>query len=164
MPIYRSTQERGLPWSVAASIFIGIGLVATVGALTTPYMAIATVAYMLLVAGLLVRPLSLNLHAKLMGTGISLDLVLVIVLQIQREAVQTAVSNSLSFIQIFHAATSTLATIFYIPTVVLGLILLKNPNLRDRWLRRHRFVALSAFVFRTLGYATMFSMLKYVGA
>lgn len=143
-------------------VVLAVLVVVVVAVLTTPQMAIATLAYVLLVAGLFVRKTHRNLHVALMGAGIAIDWTVVGVLQFQRDAVQTVIEDSLSLFQTFHAATSAVAAAFYIPTVIIGILLLARPDLKVGWLGRHRFIALTAFVFRSLGYVTMFSMLKQV--
>ncbi len=87
-----------------------------------------------------------------MNFGIAIDLLLVLVLQIQRNAVHTALEFSLSPLQQAHVVASTIATVLYFPTLYLG------------WTRRSRVwhlrVGVLAFLFRTFGFILMFSLLS----
>jgi len=89
-----------------------------------------------------------------------LDISLVLKLQIQRHAIQTAAAFSLSPLQQAHIGVSTLALILYFPTFYFGFKRLHQKGtspLLDR--KRHILFAVSAFIFRTLGFLFMFSML-----
>lgn len=127
---------------------------------TTIYMGIASFAFFLMVYGFNNRKNHL-LHAKLMVSTIVLDLTLVLVLQIQRHAVQTAVSFTLSPLQQIHILVSTIAVILYFPMIYLGrknLMGIANQSER-KWHRRLGYIT---FIFRTLGFITMFSQLSHV--
>lgn len=118
-------------------------------------MYIATLAWFLLSGGLVARKRKM-LHVGLMLTGISLDIGLVLYLQITREAVQTALSFTLSPLELTHIAFSSCALLLYFPVLFLGCRLLKESNLMLR--RWHIRLALSAYVTRTFGFLFMFSM------
>lgn len=99
-----------------------------------------------------------KLHAALMICAVITDLTLVLLLQIERNAIQTALSFSLDFLQQMHIAVSTGATLLYLPIVTLGVLKFtkfKSVNIR----RYHKYLGLWAFTLRTLGYFLMFSML-----
>ncbi|MBC7692177.1 MAG: hypothetical protein H7222_10435 [Methylotenera sp.] len=138
----------------------------------TPYMSLAAISYSLLVAGLIFRK-DRKVHPILMSCGIAMDLTIVLALQIQRDAVQTAMKFSLSALQQLHIACSSVATALYIPVVVLGILLLRSaqpdpkspsrPELkmkRQVWRFWHLRLAVTAFIFRSLGFLLMFSMLE----
>lgn len=122
-----------------------------------PYMIAATVSYILLVLGLVFRK-KRKLHACLMGLGILTDLTIVMLLEINRDAVKTAVKFSLTTLQQLHVGTSACATALYFPVAVLGLLrLFGSGNSRVRHLHLRSGVA--AFIFRSLGFIFMFSLL-----
>ena len=90
--------------------------------------------------------------------GISLDVGLVLFLQLTRSAVQTALKFELSVLQQTHIAFSTAALLLYPIVIYFGWRLLRNPE--DSMLRRkHRKIAITCFILRTLGFLFMFSML-----
>jgi hypothetical protein len=91
--------------------------------------------------------------------GILLDVALVLYLQITREAIQTAVSFTLSPLAQTHIFFSTGALLLYPAVLFYGIRLardLQNQPLR----KRHKRIALTAFVLRTLGFLFMFSLLE----
>ena len=134
-------------------------------------MLIATVAWMLLTTGLVVRK-NKSQHVALMLLGILLDIGLVVYLQLTREAVQTAVEFSLPLLEQIHIACSTVALLLYFPILYLGVKLqqqvgAKEPILLNRlgfasyaWRTTHIRLGLAAYIFRTLGFLFMFSMIK----
>ena len=131
-------------------IFLGIAL--------TPYMSISTLAYSLLVVGLILRQ-SKKPHSLCMLSGISLDIAIVLTLEFTRQAINTAVSLELDALQQTHIVFSTIALLLYFPTLVMGIKIYRGntcPQLRAR----HRKIAITAFVFRSLGFIFMFSMIS----
>ena len=124
----------------------------------TIYMWIATAAWLCLVAGYLKRK-SKSTHVLLMRTAIFTDIALVLYLQVTRGAVQTALSFNLTLLKQLHIGTSTIALLLYFPVLYLGFRLLQGKGTaRTRAL--HIRIAMTAFVFRTLGFFLMFSMWK----
>jgi hypothetical protein len=137
---------------------IPLGLLILVGFLlpVRPYMAVATVAYALLWTGLLLRK-NRRIHVPLMATGIFLDLLIVAILEFERNAIKTAISFTLSPLQQAHVLVSSVALVLYFPTIYFGLRrFLNRGDLREREL--HLGFAKSAFVFRSLGFLLMFSL------
>lgn len=124
---------------------------------TTPYMACATLAYSLMVTGLIFRK-ETRIHFKIMGLAIFLDLSIVLVLEIKRHAIHTALSFTLSPLQQCHIAMSSVAAVLYLPILVLGFIRLVGRGTRSMR-SAHITLGISAFIFRTLGFFLMFSML-----
>ena len=120
-------------------------------------MYIAALAYFFILAGLLMRKNKLA-HMKFMGLGITIDLLIVLVLQLQRNAVQTAMDFSLSNFQQAHIIVSTIAVLFYIPVVTLG-ILRYQKKYGQQARNAHVVFGILAFIFRSLGFIFMFSML-----
>lgn len=123
--------------------------------LLPPFMAAATFSYSCLLAGISARRRR-TLHVPLMAAGMLIDLAIVLTLEIQRNAVKTALSFSLSPLQQMHIGASTIATILYFPLIFLG-IRSWFGSARDRSL--HRKLGTLAFLFRTLGFLLMFSLL-----
>ncbi len=122
----------------------------------TTHMMIATVAWLLLSAGYVLRTRKF-IHVALMHGAILLDMTLVVHLQLTRDAVQTAASFSLAWAEQAHILFSTIALLLYFPVLWLGWRLLFGAgavSVRKTHIR----LALSAYLFRTLGFGFMFSM------
>lgn len=128
---------------------------------TTPYMTLATLAYFSMVAGILNRK-NKNLHSKLMGTAVTLDLTLVLVLEFTRNAIATAAAMTLEPLQQIHIGFSTLALLLYFPIVILGIMRFRGKATGPRSQKWHRSLGILAFIFRSLGFILMFSMLHHV--
>ena len=128
-----------------------------VGAWATPYMGLATFAYSLFLAGIYFRKRDRNYHRAALYSAMAIDLVLVLVLEFQREAVLTVVSLELSPWQLAHVVFSVLALLLYLPMIFLGSSLWANE--REETRRWHRRLGWLAFAFRSLGFALMFSLL-----
>ena len=119
----------------------------------TSNMWIALGAWLCLLLGVL-RRRERRIHVPLMLTGIGADMLLVIYLQITRGAIQKALSFSLNPVRQLHIAASTTALLLYFPVLYLGQKLLRDragPVTRKYHVR----IALTAFVFRTLGLILM---------
>ncbi len=123
----------------------------------TPYMVAATIAYSAMVAGVLNRK-NKWAHSRLMGSAMLIDLAIVLSLEFQRSAIKTALGFSLSPLQQFHIGASTVAVALYFPIAYFGL---KNYlGKGDQQTRtRHALLGKWAFVFRTIGFLLMFSLL-----
>lgn len=116
----------------------------------------ATVAYLLLVAGVLLRK-NRRVHPLLMGAGISIDTALVLILQIQRGVIQEAVTETFTLWQSGHIWSSTIAFALYTPVVVLGIrqVMRKGSATERLW---HIRLGITAFVFRSVGFVLMFTI------
>lgn len=121
----------------------------------TVAMWVAGISYLILCSGLRLR--RNPRHPYLMLTALSLDLALVLVLQVQRGALQTAFSMTRPLLDQIHIATSATATVLYFPVLYLGFSLWRGRTDRRRW---HRRVSLAAFAFRSVGFVFMFSMIR----
>lgn len=95
----------------------------------------------------------------LMLSGILLDTTLVLYLEINRGAVETALQFELSLLQQLHIGASTIAFLLYPPIVLIGFYLLRQPA-SDTKRSLHRRLGHLALFFRTLGLLFMFSMLS----
>ena len=153
--VLRDTKLREKQFLVGAAISLMI-LAQTV----TFYMWLASLAYACILMGFVVRQTNRRLHVSLMSVGITMDLLLVLILEFQRHAVATALEFSLNPIQQTHVVVSSFATLLYFPIVVLGFISYQNasPSLKIR--KWHMRFGIAAFIFRTLGFLLMFSMLS----
>lgn len=131
--------------------------VAAIWSLTTPYMAWATAAYLMMVYGLWHRK-NRAIHVRQMRIALGADLVLVLLLEFARDAIGTALAFKLGPLQQFHILFSTLAVVLYFPVYYLGNKRLKNLGTVSTrtW---HVRLALTAFGLRTIGFILMFSLL-----
>ena len=137
----------------------------------TPYMVAATISYFCLCCGLLVRKNRI-LHARLMSMGMLIDVGIVLVLEVSRHAINTALAMTLSPLQQAHVGASTIAVILYIPVFILGrrrfqeLTGRRAVEVSTAAARRkaHIRLGLTAFAFRTLGFVLMFSLLWKIKA
>lgn len=142
----------------AVFLLIGILTIVAVVKIGTPYMLVATVAYALMVMGLFFRHQK-QIHYRLMSTSITLDLLIVIILEFSRHAVETAAAMTLPIMQQAHILASLIAVLLYFPIVTLGILRL-NGNTSPKVWSAHKTIGFTAFIFRTIGFLLMFSMLK----
>lgn len=150
----------GLPKITILAVIFSIALLLALFAFVSPHMWVASFNFCLLWVGISFLKTSKKVHAALMGTAIVSDLILVLLLQIERNAVQTAASFTLSPLEQAHVLSSLVATLLYFPLMFYGLKLLRRPEERSIYIQRHRALGLAAIAFRTLGFFLMFSMLK----
>mgnify|MGYP001598297803 FL=1 len=123
-------------------------------------MGLATLSYLLLCRGLYALKTDRSRHPKWMSAGILLDLSLVLILQIQRQAIQEAASGSLAPLQLAHVLFSTLATVGYLGLLPVGIALVRRPALRSTSLKiLHARFGAATFLARSLGFILMFSLL-----
>lgn len=144
---------KGL-WAVAACV----GLAAALLRFTTPYMAVASLAYLLLACGV-VQSARRKAHVALMSSGVVMDLGVVLTLEVKRSAVATALGGELGPLQMGHVAFSLAAVILYVPTMVLGWRGIRGGKGGPSRLKAHRILGKVAFLFRTVGFGLMFSLL-----
>ncbi len=128
---------------------------------TTPYMGLATFSYLILCTGLALR-LDRQWHVRLMTSGISIDLLLVLILQIKRNAIKTAVGFTLNPFQQAHIYFSLAATLLYFPVLVLGWKLWRKKIKGNRFRMTHLSLGILSFILRSLGFFLMFSLIKHV--
>ena len=124
---------------------------------TTIYMTIASISYGLLIFGLMNHKTP-TLHSRLMSAGMLIDILLVLVLELSRGAINTTLEMSMGPLQQAHIYTSSTAVLLYLPAFYYGRKRLKNPNNSDLRKKHIRF-AIPAFIFRSLGYTLMFTLL-----
>ena len=117
--------------------------------------ALATLAWLLLVAGWAARR-NRRVHVPLVLAGIALDLALVGYLEFSRHVIEKTVSEQFSAMRWAHIATSTIAVVLYIPTLILGFRLLRGGDFVVR--RRHAAVAVTALAMRTVGFICMWAV------
>jgi hypothetical protein len=100
-----------------------------------------------------------SVHVPFMSLGIIMDTMLVLYLQVTRDAIGTALGFSLSILKQIHILFSASAFFLYIPVVYFGIKLVKRtatPGQRAL----HVKIATTALILRTLGLLFMFSMWK----
>lgn len=131
---------------------------ATVSPLMTNFMYVATLAWVLLLGAYVLRQRRW-LHVPLAVAGMLLDVMLVVHLQLTRDAVQKAASLTLGALEQIHIVNSSIALLLYLPVFYLGaLLILGRATVGQRaW---HLRLAISALIFRTLGFLFMLSFIK----
>ena len=122
----------------------------------TIYMSIATINYFSMLAGFLIRKQNNVSHIKLMSFCMVSDLILVLILEFQRHAIEKAASFTLNPIQQLHILHSTIALLCYFFVIWFGIKLKTQSKFRIP----HRRLGYTTFYFRTVGFILMFSMLK----
>lgn len=124
----------------------------------SPTVRIATVAWLILVAGMLAwrRP---RAHVSLLIAGMTIDIALVLYLQVTRSAIQTALSFESPALRQAHIAVSALALVLYFPALWTGYRALRDGSdggaADGGTLTRFRRFAVPAFVLRTVGLVFM---------
>lgn len=144
-----------------ALAFIAVVLLLTVAAIGTSYMVCATVAYFFMIAGLILRE-EKRTHFILMIMATMLDLGVVLSLEVQRNAIKTAVDMTLTPWQQSHIFTSLAALLLYFPVVGLGIYKAVSPQQYQGIKGTHARLGVAAFVLRSLGFALMFTLLSHV--
>lgn len=126
------------------------------------YMMIATLNLFLLLIGFTYRHRSKNIHAALMALGMLSDFSLVLTLQLQRNAIQTALGFKLSALNQAHIFSSTIATVLYVPMIMIGISLYQQKTATPNSLKQklHRRIGWTVLILRSLGFFLMFSMLE----
>jgi hypothetical protein len=119
------------------------------------YQMFAVTAYIVLMAGLFFRKRR-SVHVSLMGVGISMDVILVLVLEVQRSVIQSALHQDFTPLQKVHIVSSVLAVLLYVPVVTLGILMLRR-GVRGALKVWHIRIGSLAFLFRTLGVVFMFA-------
>ena len=128
---------------------------------TTIYMGVATLAYLLMVCGLMKRK-EPEVHRVFMGAAMFIDVSLVLILELQRSAVNTAVTEAMNGMQYTHIVASTAAVVLYFPLIYLGISNYRNKNSKLSRRKAHKRLGITAFIFRTIGFLTMFSLIGRV--
>lgn len=114
----------------------------------------AILAWLLLVNALILRKKT-KFHVPLALAGIFLDIALVVLLQIKKNAIQTVLAMEMSPLRQVHVIFSTLAFISYPAIIYLGGKLLKGEK---TFKNLHLKIAIAAFAFRTIGLLCMLAL------
>ncbi len=117
---------------------------------------IATVGWALLVLGWIFRRQRTR-HLGFVLPGMAVDLGLVVYLEMSRSVIELTAEKTYNAVQWTHIGTSTVATVLYIPTIILGARLMSGATgagIRT-W---HKRCAVSALVLRTIGFAFMWAV------
>ena len=119
------------------------------------YDAVATVGWVLLVLGWWFRK-DRKRHLSCVIPGMALDLGLVLWLEVARSVIERTVSTTYALHEQIHIGASTAAVLLYIPTIVLGILLIRGGGPAVRmW---HKRCAVPALVLRTIGFAFMWTV------
>lgn len=114
----------------------------------------SSVVLLILGFGLIVRK-NRDLHIKVMTTAFVLDVLLVLIIEIQRHAVEKVVTQHLQPILLFHVIVSLLVVVGYVWQVILGRKILANvPNART-W---HMYSGAIFMLLRLTNYVTSFML------
>lgn len=140
-------------------LVFSIATLALLSCFVTPYMLIASLAYLCLFSGMVLRH-DKAFHSRLMMIGMATDIGLVLVLEFQRSAIKTAIGFSLTLSQQLHIAFSLMAILYYIPVFYLGMKRM-NGVATVKQQRLHVKLGVMALAFRTLGFILMFSFLQH---
>ncbi|OFZ13223.1 MAG: hypothetical protein A2Z20_09200 [Bdellovibrionales bacterium RBG_16_40_8] len=138
--------------------WVVLSIITALSFVIPPFMVMASLAYLLMIFGIVHRREKI-IHVRLMSTAIGLDFALVLILELQRSAVETAISMSLGLPEKMHILFSLMAVLMYTPVIYFG---------RKRYYNQasalqksyHMKFGIIAFSLRTLGYIFMFSMIK----
>jgi hypothetical protein len=120
------------------------------------YDAIATVGWVLLVLGWWFRK-DRRRHLSFVIPGMAVDLGLVLFLEFSRNVIERTMRETYSTVEQIHIGTSTAAVVLYIPTIWLGILLIRGkggPDVRA-W---HKRCAVPALVLRTIGFGFMWAV------
>lgn len=117
---------------------------------------VATLAFTVLTIGVLVRK-HRPLHPFLMATGIALDTLVVVILELDRSVVEGAFTKEYSIFEYGHIGSSTIAFALYFPVVYFGAMRIRNKLGRPGRLWHIRF-GLTAYTFRAIGFVLMFTV------
>lgn len=152
------TKSQNRIWMSLAGCLISAEIFYLVGTHGSGFMLAATVSYFLMCSGLLMRSRR-QIHGALMSSAIAIDLAIVLTLEVQREAIKTAISFTLSPLQQMHIGASVVATLLYFPMIYLGVLkFLGKSSPKKDFL--HLRLGIATFFFRSLGFLFMFSLLK----
>ena len=115
------------------------------------YTALATVGFVLLLAGWAQRRRR-ERHVPLVVAGIAVDLALVLILEFSRDVIGLTLSETWTPVELAHIGFSILATVLYLPTIVLGVLLLRG---REGVRKAHAAIATAALGCRAIGFVCM---------
>ncbi len=146
------------PNSTTLTLLALVILAAGLGLFTTAYMGCAALAYFLMVWGICARKGQRVLHRRLMFSAMGIDLSLVLLLELQRDAIGTVISLEMNTLPLLHVLFSALAVVCYVPMILMGRKLWAAENVKLRtW---HRRIGWTTFLLRSLGFLLMFSLLE----
>jgi len=123
----------------------------------TIYMMWASAAWLIMTGGYILRA-KREWHIPFMLTAIMMDIALVLLLQVQRSAIGKAISFELGLLPQLHILFSTLALVLYFPMMGWG-YRLRNGTATPNQRRYHLRTGYWTYIFRTLGFMLMFSLI-----
>ncbi len=119
------------------------------------FKALATLGYLLIAAGFLMRRRR-RAHVPLVLAGMGIDLALVLILEFSRDVIGMTFSHEWTVPQWVHIGASVLATVLYLVVLPLGIQMLRGGSARVR--RAHRGFAQAALALRTVGFVFMWAI------
>lgn len=124
------------------------------------FIVISTLVILILAAGLIFRH-KRKLHIPLMSTAFAIDLSLVLIIELQRQAIENVIVNHNNFVW-FHVSISVLVLVLYIVLAVTGSKMSKlaaGPEFYNLMLVKvHKLASLLFIAFRLTNYVTSFFM------
>jgi hypothetical protein len=99
------------------------------------FIAISTVIVLMLFVGLLFRH-NRKIHVPLMSLAFGADVILVLAIELNRQAIEKATTHLDDGLLMFHVSVSLLTLILYTALTVLGVKLLKGKTEALTWHRR----------------------------
>ena len=120
------------------------------------YDAVATLGWVLLVLGWWNRR-NRRRHLACVIPGMAVDLGLVLWLEFTRSVIELTMEKEYGVLERIHIAASTAAVVLYLPTIWLGVRMLRGDATPAARLLHRRF-AIPALALRTVGFAFMWTV------
>lgn len=112
-----------------------------------------TIVVLLIIAGLIARKQT-RAHISLMLAAFTLDMGLLLAIEFQRDAINTALHTHLKPLLFFHIGVSVLMIVFYIIMIRSGIATLKDRKHKNR----HKKLAKVFLILKALNYLTSFGV------
>ena len=125
------------------------------------FLIVSSLVLVIIGFGLYFRKSNRKLHIILMSSAFLIDLTLVLVIEFQRHAIETVISQTSAFVW-FHATISLLVLVSYVALAVLGTKMAKL-NTGTQFMsisNQHLNLAKVFIVLRLINYVTSFSMVN----
>lgn len=122
------------------------------------FIAISTLVILIVFIGLLYRH-NKKIHIPLMSAAFAIDLTLVLIIELQRKAIENVLVNHSLFVW-FHVIISVLVLVFYTILANTGAKMAKVIRIdgETKLVKIHKFSAMIFVILRLTNYVTSFSM------
>lgn len=122
------------------------------------FIAISTLVILIVFVGLLYRHKK-KIHIPLMSTAFAIDVILVLIIELQRQAIENVLVNRSIFVW-FHVLISVSVLVFYIILAKTGTEMAKAVRIdaETKLVRIHKFSAIIFVILRLTNYVTSFFM------